>query len=290
MQRPNRTLVCGGKGSPAFQVCTSAGCTAHPCVCSDKSCPCQGPHTTHPKLDIEGFELLLRAPPALPRELREAEKQLNALTDSLSASVTHLKDLFAAKASAVISHNYTHNVLRQKLLAGQDTTATEMTGNNLCQMLDEIKNGRPVGNIQVMPMAQLQEATASALQKMKAIVQGVGAAWGLPVPSATEANTTLQSYVLSAQRTATMHPLTDSLVLERHFSKEWDLIGQVLLNYGQLHTLSLKDCDTGDAICEFVRMSSSLRRVCLGNFSIDSVNCGVTDVGVCQLTYNGDLT
>jgi hypothetical protein len=161
------------------------GCTSHPCVCADQACACQGPHISHSKLNIKGFELLLRSPVALPADLKQAEKTLYALTDALIASVNHLKQTFVAKLDAIMAQNYKQHQLRSKLVNGQMPTATEMTGNNIGQMLDEIKNGRDVKDIRVQPPSQLQEVTVSSLSKMQAIVEEVNRAWGLLSPSKT---------------------------------------------------------------------------------------------------------
>ncbi len=183
MQQANRTLLCGGRGSPSEYICVEPGCNSHPCVCSDQGCACQGPHTNHTKLNTKGFELRFREPPALPADLKQAEKTLYALTDSLIANVDHLKQTFITKSDAIMAQNYKQHGLRSKLINGEMPTAAEMTGNNIGQMLDEIKNGRDVKDIRVQPLSQLQEVTASSLSKMQAITEEVNRAWGLLSPS-----------------------------------------------------------------------------------------------------------
>jgi hypothetical protein len=63
----------------------------------------------------------------------------------------------------------------------------------------------------------------------------------------------------------------------------------VLLTFPALHTLSLKGCDAGNAICEFIPLHRSLLKVHLGNSKSDSENCGVTDAGVSILVGSGQL-
>lgn len=40
------------------------------------------------------------------------------MTDSLTASIDHLKSLFAAKTDAILIRDYEHDRLRRKLIAG----------------------------------------------------------------------------------------------------------------------------------------------------------------------------
>lgn len=165
-----------------------------------------------------------------------------------------------------------------------------MTGNNIGQMLNEIKIGQPAVNTRTQGLTQLQQVATASLLKMEIIIQDLANAWGLVVPRKTQSGLDFQTQIVTAQKAALLYPPYTTIVeFDKSYSKEWTEIGKMLLTLPELHTLSLKDCDSGDILCEFIPNYKALLRLRLGTMLFYLDNCRVTDAGVSLLVGNEQL-
>ena len=89
------------------------------------------------------------------------------------------------------------------------------------------------------------------------------------------------------------HQDATAIIIDRCTSTSWSEIGNALASLNQLHSLILRDCETGISLWEKLFSSKSLRRLHMGTHSRDTESCDVTESDlneITKLTQLEDLT
>jgi hypothetical protein len=140
LERLPEWFVCPGSFAKAAMICNEPTCSAYPATCFDEECACQGPHRKHLQLRIRGFLEKLNEPPIVPEELRQAEKAMNGLIDSLTNIVDQCRDGHRTLINEYMATHYQFAGLRQMLINRGQPDAKDMTGGNMARMSQKWNN------------------------------------------------------------------------------------------------------------------------------------------------------
>jgi hypothetical protein len=164
-------LACGGGHTPVFSICFELGCMAYPCMCNTDTCSCHGPHEEHGMIGIQGFQKKLLYSPKVSDELKHVEKIINSFIDIFIASLNKVKTNFKMYIDGLVGNRY--NELRRKLLAKEQLSAKEMTGDSIGRMLDEIKRGVKISIRGGLSQSQIQDIATTLQRKMGFLIEEI---------------------------------------------------------------------------------------------------------------------
>jgi hypothetical protein len=105
-ERSPEWLVCTGNTAKPITICIELTCNAYPVMCAEEECTCEESHHKHPQLRIRGFLDKINESPVMPEELKQAEKAMNGLIDSMANIIDRFRQKHQKTMDEYVAKHY----------------------------------------------------------------------------------------------------------------------------------------------------------------------------------------
>jgi hypothetical protein len=180
-ERPPEWLVCPGSTAKAIVLCIELTCNAYPVMCADEECTCQEPHHKHPQLRIRGFLDKINESPVMSEELKQAEKAMNGLIDSMAHIIDRLRQKHQKMMGEYVAKHYQFAKLREMLRNRQQPDAKDMTGANMARMLAEMEQMKQMKSPYTTAAEGIEREGLQLRGKLETVVSAVEQMWNFGV-------------------------------------------------------------------------------------------------------------
>jgi hypothetical protein len=180
-EQTSEWFVCPGSLVNGGMVCNEPTCSAYPIICAEEECACQEPHRNHPQLCIPGYLDKMNEPLVVTEELKQAEKAMKGLIDSMANIINRCRDRHRRLMDEYLAQHYRFTWLRHMLINRQQPDVKDMTGGNMAKMLGEIEQVKLITSPYTMGAEGIEREAVQLHDKMQTVVSTVERLWNFKI-------------------------------------------------------------------------------------------------------------